>query len=51
MGYGLAHYTWGLLLEPAEACMQHVAPPDWADVALILSTILHTPISTANHYS
>lgn len=40
MGYGLAHYTWGLLPELAEACMRRVAPPDWADVALILSTTL-----------
>ncbi|TNN75561.1 hypothetical protein EYF80_014207 [Liparis tanakae] len=40
MGYGPAYYTWGLLPEPAEACMRRGAPLDWADVALILSTTL-----------
>lgn len=60
MGYGPAHYTWGLLPKSTEACVQPVTPhpppptppaPDWAAAAHILSAALNTPISTTNHYS
>lgn len=40
MGTGQPHYTWGLLPQSAKARARHVAPPDWPDAALILSTSL-----------